>query len=346
MMKKEKADTQSATLAVYKIACVHLATLLSILLPALFCSCSNDSSVVTMFPTEKKLKADAVDMHDSIYSAYAIMSDGSNYILTQKRSDNFFVVTNSTFKKTGELCAAGHGNNEWTAPIATRQFCTHNGEECIYVLERPSHTLYMQPVKGGDRIKDEDFNIRGLTSIRYTFKTSDNTYIGALDDNKSETFVYNKTTKEIKSFPHPLIDMDEVGDMSQMLLQTNATYSPTVQKMAACYFSYPIIAIRDSNGNITSAIQVEKDLPHYNHENAGDSHIYFKDIQSDNKNIYALYSSPSSSTCDYILVFTWSGEPVAKYAISPSSAFTVANKGNRIIAIDEEIGTLKSYTME
>ena len=84
-------------------------------------------------------------------------------------------------------------------------------------------------------------------------------------------------------------------------------------------------------------------MPHYTGDAEADPHLYFKAIKSDDKYIYALYSPDEQSTNDYILVFSWSGDAVAKYAISPAMDFAVDSNGKRFVAIDDETGLCVEY---
>ena len=108
-------------------------------------------------------------------------------------------------------------------------------------------------------------------------------------------------------------------------------------------FSFPLITIRDTEGNITCTIQVEPSLSHYNADNAADCHMYFKSIKSDSKYIYALYSPSEQSQKDCILVFSWSGEAVAKYSILPAMDFAVDGVARCFVAIDDETGMCVEY---
>ena len=323
---------------IFKISCLIFALLF------LF-SCQDDVTVVSKFPVEKTLKSEPAANMDSLYSLHDVASDGARFYFSQKRKSRFFVVTDNDFNIKGELCVSGHGRGEWTAPMMAGQFGIYGGKDCAYILERPSHTLYAQPVDGSERMKMEDFRSRDIASARYAFQTGDGVYAGAQDDMKCEFFVFDSRGKYVKSFPHPAVDMNSVGDMSQMLLQTRATYSHAAGRIAASYFSFPLLVIRNADGSVVATLQVENSLPQYSHDNVGDSHLYFKDIESDDKYIYALYSSPSHDDRDFVLVFAWDGTPVARYELAPAVGFAVDSAGRRIVAINDSGGKVVVYKM-
>lgn len=311
----------------------------------MLCGCKDDVTLVEKFPVEKELKAEPAAKLDSLYSLCDVTSDGTHFYFSQKRKARFFVVTDNNFNVSGELCVSGHGHGEWTAPMMTGQFGNDGGKDCAYILERPSHTLYAQPIDGSERMKVEDFKLRDIVSVRYAFKTKDGIYIGAQDDMTCEFFVFDGRSKAVKSFPHPVVDMKNVGDMSQMLLQTRATYNHAVDRIAISYFSYPLIVIRNANGSVVTTLQVESRLPGYSHDNVGESHVYFKDIKSDDKYVYALYSSPAHDERDFVLVFAWDGTPVARYELSPAIGFAIDGAGRRIVAINDADGKVVAYKM-
>lgn len=323
---------------ILKFSCLIFAVIL-------FCGCQDDVTLVSKFPVEKTLKSEPAENMDSLYSLYDVTSDGTRFFFSQKRKSRFFVVTDNDFNIKGELCVSGHGRGEWTAPMMTGQFGNYGGKGCAYVLERPSHTLYAQPIDGSERMKVEDFKSRDIASVRYVFKTVDGVYAGAQDDMACEFFVFDSRGKSVKSFPHPVVDMKSVGDMSQMLLQTRATYSYAADRIAVSYFSFPLLVIRNADGSVVATLQVEKSLPRYSHDNVSESHVFFKDIQSDNKYIYALYSSPSHDDRDFVLVFAWDGTPVARYELVPAVGFAVDSAGRRIVAINDSDGKVVVYKM-
>ena len=299
--------------------------------------------IVEKYPLEKSLKAKNVNKTDSLYTMYAVVTDGNNFIFSQKKKARFFVTTDNSLNITGELCPAGNGHGEWNAPIATGQFGKQGSTPCAYILERSTHSLYMQPTNGNNPTLIESFKSKDITSIRYAFKTSDNSFAGALDDDKCEFFTYRKTDKHVETFEHPIPNTDKMGNMSHILLQTLATYNDNDGKIAICYFTFPLIVVRDSEGKIEQTIQVEKTLPQYTDDNAVEPHFCFKAIKSDSKYIYALYSPSEQSAKEYILVFSWAGDAVAKYAISPSMDFAVDSRNSRFVAIDDETGRCVEY---
>lgn len=303
----------------------------------------NTNKIVEKFPTEKQLKPIKIHNLDSLYSAYSIVTDGNVFLFAQKKKSKFFVVTDNRYNITGELCPAGNGHGEWNSPIATGQFEQHESLPCAYILERSTHSLFLQPTNGEAPTLVEGFKTKDITSIRNVFKINENSFLGTLDDDNCEFFKYDKSTQNVTRFSHPIPDTGNMGDMSHMLLQTLATYNESEQKIAISYYTYPLIIIRDTDGNIKCTLQMEKSLPHYIGDAEADPHLYFKAIKSDDKYIYALYSPDEQSTNDYILVFSWSGDAVAKYAISPAMDFAVDSNGKRFVAIDDETGLCVEY---
>lgn len=299
--------------------------------------------IVEKYPLEKSLKAKHVNKMDSLYTMYAVVTDGNNFLFSQKKKAKFFVTADNGLNITGELCPAGNGHGEWNAPIATGQFGKHESVPCAYILERSTHSLYMQPTDGNNPTLVESFKSKDIASIRYVFRVSDDSFVGALDDDKCEFFTYRKTDKHFKTFEHPIPNTEKMGNMSHTLLQTLATYNNNDGRIAICYFTFPLIVIRSSEGKIEQTIQVEKTLPQYTEDNAIEPHFYFKAIKSDSRYIYALYSPSEQSLKEYILVFSWTGDAVAKYAISPSMDFAVDSRNSRFVAIDDETGSCVEY---
>ncbi len=302
----------------------------------------NSNKIVERFPIEKRLNPAQIHNLDSLYSAYSVVTDGNVYLFAQKRQAKFFVVTDKKFNIIGEMCPSGNGHGEWNSPIATGQFEQHDSASCAYILERSANSLFLQPTNGRKQTLVEKFKFKDMTSIRYVFRVSENSFVGALDDDNCEFFKYDKSTKAVKRFSHPIPDSDDFGNMSHMLLQTLATYNEKEHKIAISYYSFPLITIRNAEGDITCTIQMEKSLPHYD-DTEIDSHLYFKAIKSDDKYIYALYSPDEESTNDYIVVLSWSGEPVAKYEISPAMDFAIDNIEKRFVAIDDKTGLCVEY---
>lgn len=291
------------------------------------------------------LKGEIVHELDSMYSAYSVHFAAGHYIFAQ-RDTFFFSVYNQAFKKECELARKGHGANEWVAPCATGQQVIKGGKLYFYVLERPSHKLFLLPLdKNAQPILVEDFRKAGGKDFRYVFQTSSDFFVGSLDNDDCDFFVFNKQKAAFNTKKYKELDISSLKGASHLLSQDIATYNEKVGKTAVAYFSFPILLIRDGDGNIMKEIKFGE-LPQYTRENMEDAPLYVLDIKCDEDNIYLLYDDPKYKSKMSILVFDWNGNPKERLWIKRSVAFTI-NK-NMILAINEDIkqGVCTKYSLD
>ena len=302
-----------------------------------FSACDNNRNIVNEFPEEHCLSADNVNAVDSLFSAYSVINNGKYYIFTQK-SDCFFKVFDDSFREINDLAFRGHGNNEWYAPLATGQFCTIDSLEYFYVLERVSHKLYKIPInfENSQRVNVEDFDIPGMTSIRYVFEIDKGLFFGALDDGECEFFTYNSRLNSFRKFEHSFSLPSNLRDYNQFLLQTQASFNAKQNKIAITYYSYPLLSIRDVKGNILAELQIGNDFPFIDKSNVWDVHNYFLDITSSDNYIYLLYDIPDKENISSVLVFDWDGNPVARYDVDKAVAFSVNEENKFFLTINED----------
>ena len=175
-----------------------------------------------------------------------------NIFSRRKKKDSFFHIYDHAFHEINHVGVQGRGNNEWIAPFATGQSERQKGRLGMYILERPSCTLRLWPLNGDERPMSEHvLKHHDLASIRYLFKTGEDTFIGASDDNECNFFCYDAKTKRLERRPHPkCTDIGSSQKCAQLLLQTLATYNPVQKRVACTYFSFPLLVIRDDGGNV------------------------------------------------------------------------------------------------
>lgn len=307
-------------------------------------SCGNPShNKVIEFPKEEELTSVKVSTTTELFSAYSIAYYSGYYLFTQKDS-TFFCITDSKFHKVCDIAPKGHGRDEWGAPLATGQFITQENNKYFYVLERPKHLLYLLPIKG-DNKKELVVNLnkrKEMYDTRYIYQTGRHQFAGALDYGNCNFFIYNSLSSLYKELEQP---MECHINKNHEIAQTLCTYNRSKKRFAITYFSFPLIVIRNENGNIIKSIQIGSDWPTYNNKKQKQGHVFFIDVCSNNNYIYALYDDPLDKLKESILVFDWDGKAVARYKIERAVAFTVNGDDNSFITINEDDsnGVLSKY---
>ena len=310
--------------------------LFAILSIMLFVGCTDKPSeqVVEGFPIDMKLKAERLPQLDSMYTAYAVSSVNGRFLLTAKRMPYFFYIYNKTFGRVAEMAMSGNGNEEWMAPMYTGQLEKGNGEDSIYVLERPTNKLYLLSLKNKAlRREVADFSNRKVENLRYVFCLGADRYVGSQDEGQCLPFVMNDGVKT--ELQHPLPDVAQMGVNARLLLQTQAVLRDTKDKWADAYFSYPMLVIRRVDGTIEQIVKIGKQWPSYTnvHEAPAD---YCIDVCSSHNAIYLLFNDPKQPNESCVLAIGWDGKPIARYHIKTATAMAVDEDGHRIIAVNDD----------
>ncbi len=317
-----------------RICLMGVASLFSAIL--LLSACTDSKyDVVDKFPVDKQLKGERVTKLDSCFACYGVTYNDGYYVFTQKGNYSFRIFDTS-FNEINQICVRGNGENEWLAPYATGQFDTYNGQKSFYVLERPMHTLRLCTLSDGNRVDVEDFSGKDIADLRYVFCTGDKTYIGSQDNDGRKLFTYDAKTKTLTEFEHEGVETDECKIGKQDLLQTLATYSPEKHRLAVTYFSFPLLVMRDSDGNVVKTVRIGEDWPHYTDKNFEDANMWIIGVSSDKDNVYLLYDDPALPKEMSVLAFDWEGKPVARYHIARAMAFAVNNDNHTILTINED----------
>lgn len=300
-----------------------------------FCGCLQQSVGIKEFPVERTLQGSIVHDLDSLYSAYSISLSSDYYVFTQ-RDSFFFAVYNTSFQKVCETARKGHGSKEWMAPYVTGQQGVYGGEKYFYVLERPTHKLFMLSFRKDEQpVLVEDFKKIGERDFRYVFQTSPTTFIGSFDNETCDFFVYDKQKRSLKTKGQPELGISSFKELGHLLAQNIASYNNKTQKIAIAYFSFPLLLIRDLKGNVVKEVRFD-DWPKYTSDNIYDASDYAIGITSDAENIYVLYDGAKRKEQMSILVFDWNGNPKQRLNINRSVAFAVNKQQNYIIAINED----------
>lgn len=308
------------------------------------CGCRQHNELIVKFPKEYALRGKIVHELDSMYSAYNVKFIAGRYIFAQ-RDSFFFSIYNQNFKKEGELARKGHGADEWIAPCATGQQVIKGGKQYFYVLERPIHKLFLLPLdKSAQPILVEDFKQADGKDFRYVFKTTSDTFVGSLDNDDCDFFVFNRKKATFNAIEYKGLDISSLKGGVHLLSQNIAAYNEKFGKTAVAYFSFPVLLIRDEEGNVVKEIKFGEQ-PQYTSENMDDAPLYVLDITCDDGNIYLLYDDPKYKDKMSILVFDWKGNPKERLWIKRSVAFTI-NK-NKILAINEDMkqGVCAEYSL-
>lgn len=302
----------------------------------LLSACTNSKhDAVDKFPVDKQLKGERVTKLDSCFACYGVMYNDGYYVFTQK--GNFaFRIFDASFNGINQVCARGNGENEWLAPYATGQFDTRNEQKSFYALERPTHTLRLCTLSNGDRVDVEDFSGMDIADLRYVFCTGDKKYIGSQDEDERKLFCYDANAKKLTEFEHEGAETGECKAGKQDLLQTLATYNAEKRKLAVTYFSFPLLVIRSSEGDVVKTVRIGKDWPLYTDKNFEDANMWIVGVSSDDENVYLLYDDPALPNEMSVLVFDWEGTPVARYHIARAMAIAVNKDNHTILAINED----------
>ena len=319
---------------VYRVQKMRVSILLIVLMFTV-CGCQWKRDAVVEFPVERNL--DGFQLHDldSLSSAYTVSFVAGHYIFTQ-RDSFFFSVYDKNFRKVFETARKGHGSNEWMAPCITGQAVDKGGISYFYVLERPSHKLFMFPVvDNGQPIMVEDFGKIDEKDLRYAFQLTSTSFIGSLDNKECDFFVYDKRTDRVNIIKQKELDFSSLKGDAHLVSQTISSYNPIAKKVAIAYFSYPLLVIRNLEGKVEKEVRFG-DWPQYSQDNIGDAPDYALEIESDEENIYILYDDNKRKDKMCVLVFDWEGNPKERLYINRSIAFAVNTQDNVIIAINED----------
>ena len=299
------------------------------------CQPSTRQRVVDKFPTEKALTASPVPALDSMYRAYGISTVGNKYVVVCKRAERFFYVFDSSYRQVAQFATPGNGHDEWLAPMATGQYTERNDTVMIYVLERPTNQLYLQPLANdAKRQRVANLSIKGVGQLRTVFLKGANDYVGVEDDAQCLPITLKDGKKT--ALEHPVPDVDKLGARSNMLLQTLSTMQRAGQKWASCYFSYPMVVIRNMDGSLVSTLKIGNQWPRYTSDAQKEPFFYCVDMCSSEQAVYVLYNMPGHDNESYVLAFSWDGDPLARYRIRRSVAFTVNEAARKIVAINDD----------
>jgi hypothetical protein len=300
-------------------------------------SCRKGNEVVSEFPVDTTLAPGSTFNLDGIPFAYSVLSVDNRYLFT-KKGDYYLAIVDNKFQPISELVRRGNGHEECLAPFVTGQYEHTVDKTNCYILERTTGSLYSLPLQEGSvRTLAVDASRYTKSSLRYLYKMNDTTYIGASDDGDCKTFTLNASTGEVQTFDHPdVIQHNKEEELDHEFLQTLATASMKQQKMAQVYFAFPILVIRNAQGEIERTVQLDAVMPEINEADVDDMHMYSLDVRSDDENIYLLYDDPQKDKECSILVFNWQGEPIARYRINRAIAFCVNAKHSTLVTLNED----------
>lgn len=296
-------------------------------------SCSRINTpyiVVEDFPTALHLEAVPVPELDSGIGAYDIMSVGEYLLCTQKHSDYFFTLYDSSFNELCHFAGKGRGHHEYLAPAYSGQYSIENNELRLSVMDRALARLD-DIVIDLNSFEVEYFPVCSIShnanlSVRSLYRTVDGGYCGISDDSDCKFFTSDSSFATIDYHDH-IMEFPVASDVHS-ISQTVAAMHPDSSKIAVAYFNLPQIDIRNSDGAVVKTIfiggimrpqDIEKQAPE----------DFFLQIRSDERYIYALFEGKENDT---IMVFDWDGDPVAKYNIGDSTSFAVFR--NLIVTIN------------
>lgn len=315
-----------------------------------FTSCDKGDGIIRNFPVDKQLKAEAMPNTDSLINTFAIFSGKDHYVFLQARQENghAFKVCDKNFNVTGEIAPFGNGHDEWLSPVSMGQIVNDGNAESLYVLEGANQKYYKLPLAGGPRVEVADMTLPDSPTARNVFEVRPDYYIGTLnDDNESCTFTFDKKAGKVNTLKEPEYDFGmKSREMAFRFMQKLVSYNADKQKMVAAYFAFPLIVVRDTDGNITTSVRIGEDWPKYTEDMRDNG--YFRDIKTDEDNIYVLFNDPKLPEETSILVLEWDGTPVARYHVNKSIAFAVDGAAKKIFCInaDDSHGKMSSYTYE
>lgn len=339
MHKHSKTKAKLLTL----IAAAVSATLLS--------SCDKKEYVITEFPIDKELKAEPIKQLDSLVNAYNIVSNGETYVVQTAGTEYNFRAYDSSFKELNTFGHTGNGHDEWRSAYPSGQTTKDKDGNLFYVMETTAHKMYTLPLDGkGQRKEVADFDIKDAFGMKYAFEIAPGRFAGAIDDDNEYKFtIFDNKTKNKTEFPHPDFKFFLKSRMtSQILMQTRGTYNVKAEKIATTYFSYPLVVIRDTEGNIIHTMQIGDKWPEYNEQSAAEMRVTFLGCTSDEDYVYALYDDTTRPKESSILMFKWDGAPVARYHIDKARAFAVDSKNKRFIVLkaDDSHGACNAYSFK
>lgn len=301
-----------------------------------FSSCSKEFDVVERFQIERKLAGNRVKALDSVFTAFAVRNCGGNIVFAQKRDEYHLLVGDGALSKFHPLLRNGHGNSEWIAPMLTGESSIVDGKKYVNVLERSSNKLYAVDIADecSGRVLLANLNKSDLPGIRNVFCLADGGFIGVTDADLCQPFVLKSKSAKATLLDVGL-DKKLLAADSQRLSQCLSTYNAKAHKLAMAYYAFPVLVIMSEDGIQTARLQIGEEMPDFTGTQDFEYPDYFLDICSTDNYIYALYQEPKSSNETNILVFRWSGEPIAKFTTPSMKSFTVDERKSIFVGLME-----------
>lgn len=300
-------------------------------------ACSDDArEQITEFPVEQELKGEGIAPLNAYPGLYAIAAVGDKYLFTRAKSSHIFWVADGEFRMTDSLAVRGNGSNEFWAPLFMGESGERDAQYYIRFLDRASQKYYEMPLVSHSTARLVD-DLSGLEMrSRYIFQLNDTSYIGAFDYDDSRLFTWNVPSNQVVLWDR-LHDFRRNDLENQMISQHLAALRPDKERIAVAYFNLPVLDIRKTDGETVVSLTVGEAVDPSDID-LQDPVDYFHTLHATERYIYALYSGVEGreSGKHYVLIFDWDGKPLCRLGIQGAADFTVDEKHNRIIVLNED----------
>lgn len=301
------------------------------------CTEQKNIRIAEQFPLDFDLKANGIDSLNHYPGTYSIAMAGDKYI-GKRKAEHFFFILDEDFSLISEIAAKGHGNGEFMAPLYCGQYAEENGKEYVYILERPERKLYKVALRGNER-NECIFEIPLSWNVEPSFFClhGPDSCLGINNLHNCNFFIANLSQHKAEEQP-PLQDFSGTEKEVLNMAQSIASYSAGKSRVAMAYFNLPEIDIRASNGHLIQSV-FYKDIMKPSEIDQYDPHMYFADITSTDRHIYALYTGDEKvqqAGKSLVLVFDWDGNPVCRMKIDASVSIAVDTERRQIVSVNED----------
>lgn len=293
--------------------------------------------IVERFPVEKRLEGEPLRQLEDCIGIIDVGMAGPYLICKEHKTKYHFAMYDSDLRILGHFGINGRGPSEYLAPIYHGQYEWIDSGVRFYIWERALHELCAVDIESeGDSVSMREaakFEMPRGSRIepRVLVRAGDNSFFGVADFEDCRFFTSDSLFNKPVYAEH-VLPFDNKSAAHE-IYQSCYGIKPDKSRIAIAYFCLPQIDIRCADGQIVQTIFLDK-IVHHQELELSDLRDYFLKAAADDRYIYALCEDADSETSgrNSILVFDWSGNPVARYSIPRASSFTIDEQ--RIISVN------------